>query len=231
MIPKIGRKTLRQEVYEQLLSSIITGKLPIGSQLDEQEISDWLGISRTPLREAINRLVQEGLITEIPYRGNFVRKFTPDEVKDIYEVRKALEVMAIRLAVSRMSAQEADEISKLVYAMEKAQEQNDIAAYSELDGQFHAKIALFSRNQVLVQMLNSMDLQIKLIRQMANRQDAIVNRSQFERLQILEAISKRNGDLAAMFMETHIDNVMKDAMSLLQESVLQEQNESKPSHA
>lgn len=217
MISKIGRKTLRHEVYEHLLNSILTGKFPVGSQLDEQEISEWLGISRTPLREAINRLVQEGLINEIPYRGNFVRKFTPVEVKDIYEVRKTLEVMAIRLAVRQMTDEEAKEISDLVHLMEKAQENNDILSYSDLDGQFHAKIALFSRNFVLVQMLNSMDSQIKIIRLTANRKHSIVNRSQFERLQILEALSKRNEDMAAMFMEAHIDNVMKDAVSIFQE--------------
>ncbi len=208
---------MRHKVYEQLLYSILIGTLPVGSQLDEQEIAEWLGTSRTPLREAINRLVQEGLITEIPYRGNFVRKFTPEEVKDIYEVRKTLEVMAIRRAVRFMTEEEAREISELIRQMEKAQEQSDIMKYSELDGQFHSKIALFSKNLVLVQMLTSLDLQIKLIRLMANRKSSVVIRSQFERLQILEAISKRNEDLAAVFMETHISNVMNDVMSMIRE--------------
>ncbi|MBO7743000.1 GntR family transcriptional regulator [Paenibacillus sp. MWE-103] len=214
---KIGKKTLRHEVYEQLLDGILSGRLPVGSQLDEQELSESLGISRTPLREAINRLVQEKLITEIPYKGNFVRRFAPEEVAEIYEVRKTLEVMAIRQAVRRMTDPESEEIAELVRLMDDAQDRGDIPAYSALDGQFHAKIAEFSRNRVLVQLLGSLDLQIRLIRQMANRKPATVNRSQFERLQISEAIAKRSEDLAAMFMETHIDNVMKDAVAMLRE--------------
>lgn len=214
MIPKIGKKTLRHEVYDQLLASILSGDLPAGAQLDEQKLSDMLGISRTPLREAINRLAQEKLIIEIPYKGNFVRKFTPGEVVEIYEVRKTLEVMAIRLAVRHMTDAQARELSELVHRIAEAQENNDIAAYSELDGLFHSRIAQFSRNGMLVQLLDSMDSQIKLIRRMANREGTIVNRSQFERVQMLEAISLRSEELAARFMETHIDNVMKDAAVL-----------------
>jgi len=212
---KLDKQPMRQEVYNRLMEAIIAGELAIGTHLDEKEISEWLGVSRTPLREAINRLTQEGLVTEFPYKGNFVRKFTANEVRELYEVRKTLEVMAIRLAVSRMNADQALDISNVVHLAADAQEADDMVGFGNHDAQFHDKIAVYSGNRMLYQMLKSLGSQIKMIRQMANQNETVVKRTQFEREQILQAISDRNEELAAKFMDEHIENVMNDVIHSL----------------
>ncbi|HET7769175.1 MAG TPA: GntR family transcriptional regulator, partial [Chloroflexota bacterium] len=78
--PLVERKTLHERAYEALLQLIALGDLPPGAQLDEQTLAARLGISRTPIRAAIARLVQEGLVVNLPYRGAFVRRFTVEEI-------------------------------------------------------------------------------------------------------------------------------------------------------
>ncbi|WNR46050.1 GntR family transcriptional regulator [Paenibacillus roseipurpureus] len=217
LVGKLEKQPMRQEVYNSLLSGIVSGELEPGKQLDEKELSERLGVSRTPIREAINRLAQEGIVTEIPYRGNFVRQFSPKEVRDLYEVRKSLEVMAIRLAIAYMTEEEAAEISELVHLSATAAKDNDLSSYSKYDTQFHDKLLKCSRNEILYHIMSSMNTQILIIRQMANKNDAVVRRAQFERESIEFAIRTRNADVAAKFMEEHIDNVMKDVISRLPE--------------
>src|SRR5690606_19198359 len=138
---------------------ILSGELPPDTQLEEQSLSERLGISRTPLRDAILKLIQDGLVVGIPYKGNFVKRFSPEEVEEIYEIRKLLEVKAIQLAVRYMTDEEAGVITELVLSIDKAQEQNDIETISDLDRRFHFKIAQFSRNRVLINFLNTIELQ------------------------------------------------------------------------
>jgi DNA-binding GntR family transcriptional regulator len=215
---KLTKQPMKQEVYNHLLQAIIKGQLEPGKQLDEKEISESLGVSRTPLREAINRLAQEGIVREIPYRGNFVRKFTAKEVVDLYEVRKTLEVMAIRLAVIRMAPQDAEELAGLVRQTAEAQEAGDMEAYAKLDTDFHDKIAECSGNQVLNQMLNSMSTQIKMIRHIANSSNKVVKKAQFDREQILSAIATRDAEAAGRFMEEHIQHVMEEVIHQMNET-------------
>jgi len=214
---KLTKLPMKQEVYNYLLQAIMRGELEPGKQLDEKEISETLGVSRTPLREAVNRLAQEGIVVEIPYRGNFVRKFTTREVIDLYEVRKTLEMMAIRQAVQRMSDEEAAAIAALVTQTAKAQESGDLEAYGRLDAEFHDKIARCSGNQMLIQLLGSMSAQINIIRHMANGSDKVAKKAQFDREHMLTAIASRDAEAAARFMEEHISRVMEEVVSRLDE--------------
>lgn len=214
---KLTKLPMKQEVYNYLLQGIMNGQLKPGQQLEEKEISESLGVSRTPLREAINRLAQEGIVVEIPYRGNFVRKFTRREVIDLYEVRRTLEMMAIRQAVQRMTAEEAEEIANIVLQTASAQENGDMEAYGRLDAEFHTKIANYSGNRMLIQLLSSMSAQINIVRHMANSSDKIAKKAQFDREHIMEAITKRDPEAAARFMEEHISHVMEEVVSRLNE--------------
>jgi DNA-binding GntR family transcriptional regulator len=216
MLNQVEKKTLQHNVYKLLLKAIISGEIQPGDHLDEKELTEKLGVSRTPLREAINRLAQDGVILELPYRGKFVRKFTPQEVNDIYEVRKSLEVLAICLAVRNMADDELNEITEIVHAITEAQESGNLLSYSELDAEFHEKLALYSRNKTLIRTLDSLAIQVKLIRHMTNKKSDVVSRSQFERVQILNALKLRDEKLATAFMEEHIDNVRRDAIAIIE---------------
>ncbi|MGH2617820.1 MAG: GntR family transcriptional regulator, partial [Thermomicrobiales bacterium] len=95
--------TLNHSIYETLREMIAAGQLVSGARIDERAIAEQLGVSRTPLREAIAKLAKVGLVEQRPYRGNYVRAFSPKQVNDLYETRMVLEGLATRRAVENLT--------------------------------------------------------------------------------------------------------------------------------
>ncbi|MBI3971227.1 MAG: GntR family transcriptional regulator [Chloroflexi bacterium] len=216
-IDRIERKTLHQRGYEALLRLIAEGILPPGTQLDEQSLAARLGISRTPLRAAIARLTQEGLVVNLPYRGAFVRQFSREEIDGLYEVRAVLEGLAARKAAARLTASELDPIRAILDECQAALENGDFAAYGEADARFHRALADASGNPTLVETLESLRLRVQVLRDLANRDPGLRGRAAKERVLILEALERRDGDAAARLLEGHIDSVRRIALQQLTE--------------
>lgn len=202
-------QTLTWRVYHDIVRLISSGKLVAGSRLDEQQIANELGVSRTPLREAITRLVQDGLIENRPYRGNFVRKFTAKEVSDLYEVRKVLESLAVRLATPHMTADTIAELREILVEIDTALKASDMEAYGLADQHFHAAVAHHSGNDTLIAMLEQLRGQIQLIRTMANQNPDVVEITAMERPEIIDAMAQGDVDRAAQLMEEHIELVRR----------------------
>ncbi|MGH2560958.1 MAG: GntR family transcriptional regulator [Thermomicrobiales bacterium] len=206
---KLEHYTLNERVYRRLREIVISGTIPLGARLDEISLAGELGVSRTPLREAIGRLTQEGLVEYRPYRGNFVRGFTVTRLNDLYEVRKVLEALAIRTAVAKLSDQQLDTLRAILGDVDTALARGDLTAYSAADRRFHAAIADFSGNEILIQSLNRLTDQIQVARVMANRDPHVVERTAHERPRILAALASRDADAAAALMEEHIEGVRR----------------------
>lgn len=198
---------LTWHVYNDVVHLISSGRYPAGSRLDEQQIANDLGVSRTPLREAISKLVKDGLVENRPYRGNFVRLFTAKEVFDLYEVRKGLEAMAVRLATPRLDEQAVTDLKHVLANISAALDAHDLDAYGLADQQFHSTIARLSGNQTLIGMLAQLGGQVQLIRSMANQDPSIVEITAMERPEIVVAMIAGNVDEAARLMEEHIELV------------------------
>src|SRR5437879_6879740 len=123
--------TLWQRVYEHLREEILSEHLEPGAELLEVPLSEELGVSRGPLREAIGRLAAEGLVTVRPRRGAVVRSLSKDEFLEAYQVREALEWMAIRLAVPRLAADDLARLEELNAEMERHAESGDATQFFE----------------------------------------------------------------------------------------------------
>lgn len=210
---KLERLTLNERVYQRLRALVISGDLPPQSRLDEITLARDLGVSRTPLREAIGKLGQQGLIEYRPYHGNFVRQFTIKQVNDLFEVRKALEVLAIRSAVVKLSKCQYVALEVILDDVAAALEQGNMTAYGGADRRFHAAIADFSGNDVLVQSLTRLTDQIQIARTIANHDPDVVERTASERPRILAALSARDADAAASLMDEHIEGVRRSAIA------------------
>ena len=208
--------TLKERVYKDLLELIVAGDIPLGSQIDEREIAQQLSVSRTPLREAIGTLVKEGLVEYRPYRGNFVRSFTAEEVSDLYEVRKVLEGLAVRLAVKRLSDQDVEDLGAILDELETALEQNDLDLFSAADRRFHEAIATLSGNATLIESLNRLGLQVRILRYVANRDAEVIRRTALERPRILAALKARDAEQAAQLMEVHIEGVRRSVVAQIE---------------
>lgn len=218
MTNKVEHYTLNQRIYYKVRELIESGAIPAGAQLDERTLAQDLSVSRTPLREAIATLVEEGLVERRPYKGNFVRIFTAKQVNDLYQVRQALEGMAVRLAVARITESDLEQLRTILATCQEALEHDDMAAYSIADQQFHDAIARLSDNEILIESLGRLRRQIQLVRISANRDPQVVRRTALERPRILSALEARDADLAARLLEDHIDGVRRSVVTLIEDS-------------
>ena len=213
---KLTRDTLNQRVYARLRDMIMNGELGIGKQIEERVLAEEMGVSRTPLREAIGQLSTDGIIEYRPYRGNFVRSFTAKQVNDLYMVRKALESLAIRLAIPKLSQEHIEQIRGILDDVEMALERDDLDAFSEADHRFHNAIITITGNETLQESLDRLSAQIQIVRNIANRDPEVVRRTNIERPRILAALESRDADTAAALMEAHIDGVRQSVVSLIE---------------
>ena len=140
MLQRISHSVLSQQVLDKLREAIINGSLAPGERLVEGEMAERLGTSRTPVREAFIRLEQEGLIENLPNRGGFVKDFTAADVREIFQLRAALEGMAWQLAAERMAEEHLQFLEDLLGQQREAIAKGDNSGLLKLDSQFHQYI-------------------------------------------------------------------------------------------
>lgn len=203
----LGHMPVNQRVYHHILKMIVSGTLLPGSRLDEQTLATDLGVSRTPLREAIGRLSEKGLVEYRPYQGNFIRVLSVKEVSDIYQVRRSLEELAIRLATVNMTEERLAEVRSILDDLGAAMQRGDLDGVNEADNRFHTTIAEYSENETLIAALNDLSQRVAIIRSMANQNPDIVARTAIQRPQILAALEAGDADLAAQLLGEHIEFV------------------------
>lgn len=207
---------LRDVVFNTLRQAILTGEMKPGERLMEIHLANKLGVSRTPIREAIRKLELEGLVIMIPRRGAEVAQITWKNLKDVLEVRRALDVLAIELACERMTQ---DEIVSLYQACEKFKEATktqDARIIAEADVALHDIIVASSRNDRLVQLVNNLAEQMYRY-----RFEYIKDASQHERLvqehyDMYQSILRKDKESAARAVKKHIDNQEQAIIKQLQ---------------
>ncbi|MDO5701805.1 MAG: GntR family transcriptional regulator [Lachnospiraceae bacterium] len=202
---------LREVVFFTLRRQILRGELKPGERLMEISLANRLGVSRTPIREAIRKLESDGLVVMIPRRGAHVAKITRQELRDVLEVRKSLDVLAISKAVSYMKDEELEELD---YAENKfaglvMDLDADITNLGEADEHFHDIIYRGTGNRRLLQILDNLREQMYRFRVEYLKDKEIRHSLVEEHGAIVEAIKKRDADEAVRLIELHIDNQFK----------------------
>ena len=147
---------LRDVVFYTLRKGILRGELKPGERLMEIRLASRLGVSRTPIREAIRMLELEGLVINIPRRGAQVSKITQKDLRDVLEVREGLEEMAVLLACERITETELDELYRASRQFADGIGEKDLAVLAEADENFHAIIYRSTRNDRLIQLINNL---------------------------------------------------------------------------
>lgn len=213
----IESSTINQRVYSRLCELLANGQWGPNERLDERLLAEQLGVSRTPLREAFTRLASDGVVRHRPYQGNFVRAFTPQQVGDLYEVRKSLEVLAVRSACERATDAEVAQLRLTVDSCHEALDEGDLETFEEADRKFHSQIVEFARNESLSASLRILNLHVQLVRQVANREPTLREQTRAHRDGVVESMARRDSQRAADFLAEHIAEV--------QESVLQQMEE------
>ena len=206
-----GYKPLRDVVFETLRDAIITQVLKPGERLMEIQLADEMGVSRTPVREAIRKLELEGLVIMVPRKGAYVAGVSMKDIHEVYEVRAALEMLAVSLAAERITDEELDALERQVLRESEAEASEDIDENTldnivYIDTTFHDIIYQAANNQRLVQFLNILQEQLQRFRAASLSRPGRSKTALEEHKQIIEALSERNGELAAKLAKEHIDN-------------------------
>lgn len=197
---------LRDLVFNTLRQAILKGELKPGERLMEIQLAEKLGVSRTPIREAIRKLELEGLVLMIPRRGAEVAKISHKSLQDVLEVRGALEALATDLACQRITEEELEALQKAQENFKKAVESGTEMQIAEADEAYHDIIYNASNNKRLVQMINNLREQMYRYRLEYIKDEAQRGILIAEHDKILEAIRIRDIIRAKALMKEHIDN-------------------------
>ncbi|MGI6551930.1 MAG: GntR family transcriptional regulator [Bacillota bacterium] len=202
----VNYKPLREIVFEALREAIIHGTLPPGERLMEVQLAEELGVSRTPVREAIRKLELEGFVVMVPRKGAYVADISIKDITEVFEIRAALESLAAGLACERITDEELEELQKLVVRVFKTAKDNDIKTLIEVDAEFHDKIYRASRNSRLIQIVSNLLEQIQRFRTATLASPGRIKDTLQEHKQIVDAIAERNVALAQQRAQEHIEN-------------------------
>lgn len=200
---------LRDVVFNTLRQAILTGELKPGERLMEIHLADRLGVSRTPIREAIRKLELEGLVIMIPRRGAEVAQITEKSMNDVLEVRRALDALCVELACDRISEEELEALRLACENFEKAVATKDIKSIAQADVELHDIITKATGNQRLISLINNLSEQMYRY-----RFEYIKDSGQHERLigehrVIYESLVKKDKETACKAVKLHIDNQKK----------------------
>ncbi|XCP85748.1 GntR family transcriptional regulator [Roseburia hominis] len=197
---------LRDVVFNTLRQAILRGELKPGERLMEIQLANKLGVSRTPIREAIRKLELEGLVLMIPRRGAEVAEITEKNLMDVLEVRKALEELAAELACERISKEQIGELKVAAKEFEETLKSEDITRIAEADVRFHDIIFYATDNQRLITLLNNLREQMYRFRIEYLKHKEYYGQLIMEHEKIIELIEKKEKEQVCEVMGKHIDN-------------------------
>lgn len=209
---------LRDVVFNTLRQAILKGELAPGERLMEIQLAEKLGVSRTPIREAIRKLELEGLVLMIPRKGAEVAKISEKSLRDVLEVRRSLEELAIELACQRMSEDDMAELERMQGNFKSAIDRGEAMSIAQSDEQYHDVIYQGTRNDKLVQMLGNLREQMYRY-----RLEYIKDVSQHGRLieeheEIYRCISSRDKNAGAGAIKMHIYNQEQSILNQIQQN-------------
>ena len=204
----IMRRTLHDEVLERLRDMIIEGRLAPGQRINEGQVGAQLGVSRTPLREAIKTLASEGLVEILPAKGAIVRKFTARDLADILEVIKSLEQLGGRIACAQASNATIEAINTLHKDMLALYATRDRLDYFKLNQAIHSAIVAASGNAVLAEMHTTLQARIKRLRFVGNEGPEKWAGAVAEHEDMMTALLKRDADALSEAIGRHMDTTL-----------------------
>ena len=208
-----GYELLSKKVYRIIKSGIINGSLKPGSKLLEVKIAKQMGISRTPIREALRELAAKGFVKTIPNQGIIVSSDSAEDIREVMQIRGVLEGLAARLAAILINEEEISKLENLLKEMDKFTRENNPLAFSEIDAEFHNVIVNICGNKRLIQMRKNITEQAHRYRIKSLNISGRLKYSIEEHREIVEALKKKDPKKADKFSQNHIENTLKNILN------------------
>ena len=200
----IENRSLRDRVLDALREAIITGEFKPGQQLIETELATSLGVSRAPLREALQILSTEGLAETVPYHGTTVRRLTKADIEELYSLRGVLETFAIRRIIDQHNLEHVVLLRTCFEAMLAAAEANNIKQVNQIDREFHDTLIELSGHSLLLTSWNVVSMRVRQVMALLNRRNSDLKRIAYNHVPIIDAIEASDVDKAVELMAAHV---------------------------
>lgn len=202
-----NHRPLREIVYEELKRQIMVGEIAPGTRMMEVDLADEMGVSRTPVREAIRKLEKEGLVTIEPRRGAYASDISAKEMVDVLEVRQDLEGMAAGLAAQKIKGSDRDQLMEVTRLYREAVESGDVEEIIKRDEEFHKYIVGLSDNKTLIKMVSQVQELALRFRYIYYEDFSRFKNQPVEHQQIVEAILSGDTESARRYADAHVSRL------------------------
>lgn len=210
---------LSEKVYKRIKEEIITHKLPSNYRLKEEQLAKELGVSRSPVREALRRLASEGYITLFPNRGAIINEISIKDVIEIYQIRGTLFGLAGSLSSQNISKKEIQKLEELIKKMEDTLKKGDTYNFSLLDEEFDNLILKTSKNKYLIEILKIINDRIRMIRFESLSVPGRMEKAFNELNKIFYAIKNRDKDNVEKYIKEHSQNALNNIIESRQKKI------------
>jgi len=207
-------ESLGERVYKSVRDLILSQVDPPGFKLNVEQLCKNLGVSRTPVWDAMRRLETEGLVSTVPRHGVFVLNYGVEKIRDLFAVRGALEGLAARQATVNLDAPARAELEAVADRLERTAREKDAEQYSRAAIEFHDGVLAASRNQVLGRLLDNVYAQILVLRLRSLHLAERLESSLAEHLAIFAAVAAGDAERAERLSRAHAEHVLQDALEL-----------------
>ena len=215
-LPRLRLRRISDAAYEILREKIISREFVPGQRLDLDSIEKQLGISRTPIKEALTRLDLEGLVEIVPRSGTYITNPTPDDITESFEVRRALEVFAVELIVQQASDEDIKSLWRIVQELGELAAAEDHDAiyprYLSLDYQFHQQLVAIAGNQRLCRAHGRENLHAQMARIRYRRSERELNVAQEEHEHLMAALEARDAEAAKAELDDHLRRAQRSLL-------------------
>lgn len=209
---------LRDVVFHTLREAILKGELKPGERLMELQLASRLGVSRTPIREAIRMLELEGLAVTVPRKGAEVAKMTEKDMEDVLQIRRALDELAVGLACDNMTEEKLEQLHEALERFEESTRTGDVQQIAQTDVEFHEVIYQATDNPKLVNMLNNLREQMYRYRVEYLKSDEVYPRLIQEHEEIYEGLKRKDKERVVEIVGYHVVN-----QEIMVKNIIQEQ--------
>lgn len=215
---KIARISVSESAYTSVKEALLNGRYAPGARVAIDELCEALGVSRTPVLEALNRLEAEGIVEILPRKGVYLVQFSEEKARELYTVREALEGMATRLAAPRVTTAQLEALKKALDKQASCLEEHDSEGYATATIKFHNMIAAASGNKTLQRMLDSVYAQMEALRLRTFYLHKRLKQSYAEHQRIYQALLGRDPDVCEREARSHIETTTADALGIIHPS-------------
>ena len=213
--PMMESRPIREIAYEVLKKAIITGEIPAGERIVETDYADRLHISRTPLREALRKLERDGLVEYVMRRGVVVRAFTIEDVRQIYTIRNALEMLTLPSIIENATSEDIASLREKLEEMDRLQEKDDVEGLSPLARDFHWQLTCISQQKRILRVIEGQDEYIRRFSAMAIRQESRRPAAHHEHHLLVDYVEKKDLESFTELTKKHIERSMENCLAAL----------------